>query len=111
MLVEAAYAGADTEDPMEWKLGTYDVPNYIMRAQIPMLTGVAKVDKIEINGVIVNRGQCDGYKIAPGESLASYTQLPATRKFGEELLIFFFKPCHVLELKVDTDQGDFTYTW
>lgn len=60
------------------------------------LTITAIADKVEIDGISINRGHCSDKR----------TQLPATLAYGQQ--ISFDPNCSVLEVTVDTDQGSWT---
>lgn len=64
---------------------------------------IAKVDEIEIQEIIVNRGNCDTSGLD--------NRLPRTLQFGKKLLATFSASCEVAQVDVETDQGDWTFTF
>lgn len=61
-------------------------------------------DDITVTNVIFNRGNC-GRKASYGD------RWPAKLKFGETVNVFGTTPCDLIEVKVSTNKGDWTFKW
>lgn len=87
-----------------------------VKNQIGQVTVTALVDEVQINDVVVNRGGCGRYKsdlakmanIMQGYS--DETKLPTKLTFGRNYVAYYQDSCNFLEIKVDTDQGSYTFT-
>lgn len=64
----------------------------------PAVIITSKADLLEVQDIIVNRGNC---KIA----YISEKQLPKKLKFGDDSSFVFPAPCNPIEIRVKTDKG------
>lgn len=80
------------------------------------VTITAAVDKIKINDVIVNRGNCWRFKedLARGanrmQGFNDAVHLPTTLAYGKNFVGYYQDNCNFLEIQVKTSRGDFTFT-
>ena len=65
----------------------------------PVIYITAKADKVEINGIDINRGGCPNYELKHVKS--------RTLKFGETLLVYAAQvnPCNIQEVQLTTVDG------
>jgi hypothetical protein len=67
---------------------------------------------VTIKGVSVNRGNCHSWtKLIPKNGFADLKTKPRQLKFGETFTQFAQIQCDVIEVSLDTDQGEITFTW
>ncbi|WP_395662436.1 hypothetical protein [Aestuariivirga sp.] len=64
----------------------------------------SKVDNVTIDSVTVNRGNCWIYPIYFS------MKLPHALRFGETLILIIDPNCNPIEIDVETDLGQFTFT-
>jgi uncharacterized protein YxeA len=74
----------------------YDKVNPLFKIKYVLVKVTAIVDEIEVQNVIVNRGNC---KIEGNK-------LPKTLFFGQSISVAFSGPCQASEVEVITDDGD-----
>lgn len=65
---------------------------------------VSKTDDIELQNIVVDRGNCKSSWLAGWEKA-----LPSTLKFGRKFTARFGSNCSVLQVDIETDQGDWTF--
>lgn len=89
-----------------FKLQTAIVNNYL----VVRLTSV--VDQVVINNVVVNRGACDRPSLGnPGKgTVLKFGQSKDWRWMVFNNINGNSYPCEVLEIKVNTNEGDWTFT-
>jgi hypothetical protein len=75
--------------------------DYLSPGSVWQLVFTSHADSLMIENVVVNRGNCKA------EDLRG--RLPQALKFGQRYIATVF--CNPIEIQVDTDQGNATFTW
>jgi len=67
---------------------------------------------ITIKGASVNRGSCHSWtKLIYKNGFADLKTKPRQLNFGETFTQFAQSQCNVIEVSLDTDQGEITFNW
>lgn len=73
-----------------------------MVGETPFIRITAKVDKVKLTGLKINRGNCNWG--------ASQKRPPVDMVFGNTLT-YVALGCTITEVNLETDQGDYTFTF
>ena len=84
---------------------TYDRVNPIFGVQYAEIKVIGKADGVEVEDIIVNRGNCDMEMTGGGSTT------PVTLRFGETRSFIFSAPCSAFEVTVVTDAGEWTWNY
>ncbi|MDF1822261.1 MAG: hypothetical protein P1U64_11835 [Alcanivoracaceae bacterium] len=106
LALTALTACSQGEPPFE--IETYDRDNQIFGVEYVEVNVIARTDGVEVQDIIVNRGNCKLEKIA--EKLGGRT-VPKTLNFGQSASFTFGGPCSASEVTVVTDMGDWTWEY
>lgn len=106
LLAAAALAACSGKPAVD--VATYDKVNQTFNVKYVEVKVTSKVDKIEIQNVVVNRGNC---KIEKIREMFGGKTLPKTLEYGETAEFSFSGPCSASEVEVDTDQGSWTWNY
>jgi hypothetical protein len=79
-------------------ISTYDKVNPLFKVPYVKVDIIALIDEIEIQDVIVNRGNCKRERLL--------VKLPKTIKYGQSVDLTFAAPCTASEVEVITSEGD-----
>jgi hypothetical protein len=103
-----ALAGcADLEPPID--VETYDEINRNFNVRYVEVHITSTTDKIEIQDVIVNRGNCKVERLA--EIMGLGKTLPRKLAFGQSAEFSFSGPCTAKQVDVITDLGEWTWEY
>lgn len=96
-------ACSDGPPPLDVVL--YPKADYTANFTIPSteVQFISKVDEIELQEIIANRGNCDTSGLAQ--------RLPKTLRFGQKMVTTFYSTCEVAQIHIETDQGEWTFTF
>ena len=89
------------------KIETYDRTNAIFNVPYVEVDVTAVVDKITIENIIVNRGNCKIENV----TYNGRRKLPRKLVFGESVSVSFGTPCYASEVEVETNQGSWTMAY
>lgn len=106
-LIVALAGCADLEPPIN--VETYDEINRNFNVRYVEVHVTSTTDKVEIQDVIVNRGNCKIERIA--EMMGRGVTLPRKLAFGQSAEFSFSGPCTAKQVDVITDLGEWTWEY
>lgn len=107
------FSGCASEDSGESPIKIEIVQKYdrVMYSYFPEIIITSVVDKLKINDVIVNKGNCKYTNlniVMQDRNFKTVPLVPSELTFGKQLGIALNRDCKVLKVDVKTNQGDWT---
>lgn len=108
LVLAAALAGCSGLEP-PFDIETYDKTNHNFNVRYVEVHITSTTDELEIQDVIVNRGNCKIERLA--EMFGGGKTLPKKLKFGESAEFSFSGPCTAKQVDVITDLGEWSWEY
>lgn len=107
LILVGLLSGCGTGEP-PISIETFDRVNPTFKIRYVEVEVTALVDKVEVQDIVVNRGNCEIENIS---LFSGKPRIPKTLSYGETVSVSFSSPCSATEVTVETDAGDWTWTY